>query len=896
MDQHWLRRIGSKLRAAVLRRRLDRDLEDELQFHLSMRHDDYQAEGLGPAQARDAARRRFGNAALLKEACRDTWSFVSLDAFFKDIRYAGRTLTHNSGVTAACILTIALGIGASTATFTAVDNILIQPLPYRSSKQLVFVWDNFLKLNFRHIPAAPAEFLDYRNRNRVFSDVAAFSTGTADLTGSGDPEQVPVAYVSTNLFAVLGAEPAAGRLFSADETQIGKKHVVLISDGLWKRRFGSDPALAGKTLTLDGAAYTIAGIMPARFEFPNRSFQFAVPADIFAPLSFTTAEFEDRGGVHGINVIAALKPGIEVQQAQTDMDRVAAQLESEYPRSYRGPHGEDAGWRLTVVSLQDQVVGRMRPALLILSASVAFVLLIACANVASLLLARAAVRQREFAIRAALGGGRVRLIKQLLTESTLLGVFGGCLGLLIAYAGLRALLAFGPADVPRLNDVTVNGRALAFTLSTSILAGILFGLAPAIRTSGPNLTVPLKENGRGFGPGRRNRLGNALIVAEIALALILVVSAALMAKSFHGISQVDPGFRAENVLTASVELSSTRSSDTGSRETFYNLLLQKLEATPGVQSAALITNLPMSGHNSQAPFTIRGRDYDANGVPPSAIRHVASKGYFKTIGVPLLSGRDFSDEDTDDARAAVIINQKLAFDFWKGGNAVGQQLKIGGPGSPNPWMTIVGVAGAVRQIGLDSEPAPELYLPYIQNPGAEMDVVVRAYSNPADLAPAVRAAVRSIDPLQPVASIATMESIVDRTLAGQRFNAILMSVFAAIALILAAVGIYGLMNYSVAERTREIGICIALGAGRNDILKLVVARGLKLAVAGVFLGAASAFAWTRLLASLLYGVSPSDPSVFIAISVLFIAVALLAAYLPAKRAMSVDPLAALRYE
>jgi putative ABC transport system permease protein len=806
-----------------------------------------------------------------------------MERLFQDLSYGLRTLIKKPAFTIVAVLALALGIGANTAIFSVVNTVLLKPLPYKDADRLVMVWEERTKLGFPTDTPAPANFIDWKRENQVFEDMAAIAGRTFNITGTGEPEKVEGQRVSASLFPLLGVEPHLGRWFTPDEDRPGNNRVAIINHGLWQRRFGSDPGLINQTITLNDESYTVVGVMPPRFDFLGRF------SEVWVPIAMSDEEAAIRGG-HYLMVVARTKTGVSTEQTQADMSRVAAGLEGRYPQT-------NTSVGATVKTFSDQFVGSIRTPLIILFVAVGFVLLIACANVANLLLARATARQKEIAIRTALGAGRARLVRQFLTESLLLAAVGGACGLALAAVGLRALVALIPENVVQAKDVTIDAGVLAFTLLIALLTGVVFGIVPALGASRPDLNEALKEGGKGSPGAGRSRVRNLLVVAEVALALVLLAGAGLLINSFIRLRGVDAGFNPDNLLTMKVVLPDTRYDEPNERSAFYDALLERVHSLAGVESAAVTTSLPLTFKGNSIGFTIEGRPEPAPDQIPIAVTRVISHGYFKTMGIPLLQGRQFGDQDTKESAGAVVVSETMARTFWPGEDAIGKRIKRGRYNSQQPWITVVGVVGNVRQFELETEGRPLMYLPYEQADFfAPRDLVVRTAGDPLSLVAAVRNEVWAVDRDQPVSNISTMEEILSESLAAQRFNMLLLGIFAAIALVLAAVGIYGVMSYSVTQRTHEIGVRMALGATPSDVLRMVVGHGGRLVLAGIAIGLVAAFALTRVMASMLFGVGAADPATFAAISVVLASVALLASYLPARRATKVDPMIALRYE
>ncbi|HEV3471346.1 MAG TPA: ABC transporter permease [Pyrinomonadaceae bacterium] len=803
---------------------------------------------------------------------------------WQDLRYGVRTLLKNPGFTAVAVVALALGIGANTAIFSVVNAVLLRPLPYRDPDRLVMVWEDNTKGGYpRNTPAA-ANFLDWREQSRVFEGMAAIANQSFALTGAGEPERIDGRRVSASLFPLLGVEPLLGRVFLPEEDQPGAGRAVILSHGLWQRRFGSDPNITGKALTLNGESHTVVGVMPAHFRFPARE------DELWVPIAFTNEQAANRG-THYLQVVARLRPGVTVEQAQAEMSAIAARLQEQYP-------SQNTGVGAAVVPLHEQLVGDIRPALLILLGAVGFVLLVACANVANLLLARAAARHKEIAVRVALGASRMRLIRQFLTESLLLAAVGGLAGLLLSLWGVNLLRAFIPESISQVGAVSIDAKVLGFTLLVSLLTGLIFGLAPATQASNFNLNETLKEGGRDSSAGSRgNRIRAVLVVAEVAVSLVLLIGAGLLINSFLRLRSVDPGFRADNLLTMRIVLPELKYPDQARRAAFYAEALRRIEALPGVESAAVTNWIPLVRQGDSNSFTVEGQPDPGPGRSPSVATRVVSPRYFDTMGIQLLRGRQFGEQDRADSPPVVIVSEAMARRSWPGADPVGKRMKMGGYNSDAPWMEVVGVVKDVRQFELTAEPRPQIYLHYEQPAFFRpSNLVVRTGADPLGLAATVRKTVWEIDKDQPVSNISTMEDVLSESISRQRFSMLLLGIFAGVALVLAAVGIYGVMSYSVAQRTHEIGIRMALGAQAADVLKLTVGQGLRLVLVGVAIGLAAAFALTRLMESLLYGVSATDPATLVTISLVLITVALLASYVPARRATKVDPLTALRYE
>ncbi|PYK56620.1 MAG: hypothetical protein DME48_00585 [Verrucomicrobia bacterium] len=803
---------------------------------------------------------------------------------WQDLRYAMRTLAKNPAFTSIAIIAIALGIGANTAIFSVVNAVLLRPLPFKNPEQLVMVWENATHLGFPKNTPSPPDFLDWQRQNTVFTGMAAMAERSFNLTGIGEPERLDGRRVSANLFDLLGVPALLGRTFVPDDDRPGA-HVVLLSHSLWQRRFGSDPSVIGRPVILNGESFTVIGVMPHSVHLPAYG---TWQDKLWVPIAFTNEEVTERGN-HFLDVIARMKPGITFKQAQAEMETIAARLAKQYPRS-------NTRIGATVTPLHEEIVGDIKPALLILLGAVGFVLLIACANVANLLLARAAAREKEIALRLALGASRFRLTRQFLTESVLLAFLGAGLGLLLALAGVRVLKTFVPSMILQIQAINIDGRVLLFTASIALLTGIVFGLAPAMHALDSNLNDSLKEGGRDPAVSRKgNQLRGLLVIGEVAVSFILLIGAGLLINSFLHLRNLDPGFRTDHLLTMKVDLSELKYPDGQRRSVFFDEALRHIRALPGVQSVAVAGNLPFTYNGDSASIAVEGIPDPPPDQWPDVIYRAIGPGYFSTMGIPVIRGRDFTDQDKADSKKVVVISEKTAQHYWPEQDPIGKRLKTGATTSHAPWREVIGVVKDVRQNDFIAQPKMQMYFDYrqLKDPAANA-LVVRTSVEPMSLATSVRDAIWAVDKDQPVADIDTMDHIVSEAIARQRFSMLLLGSFATLALGLAAVGIYGVMSYSVAQRTHEIGIRMALGARRTDVLQMTVKQGLRLVGIGMLVGLVAAFLLTRVMASLLYGISATDPITFLGISLVLLAVAILASYVPALRATKVDPIVALR--
>jgi len=807
-----------------------------------------------------------------------------METLWQDLRFGLRQLLSKPGVTLIAVLSLALGIGANTAIFSLVDAVLLRPLPFHEPDRLVMVWEDATQVGFPRNTPAPANYADWKSQNKTLEDMAALNWRNYALTDEGEPEKVEAQGVTANFFSLLGVKPLLGRSFTADEDKEGADRVALISYGLWQRRFGGDPALVGKEILLDGQKRTVLGVMPAGFQFLSKE------TGLWVPMAFSAEDLANRGG-HYLTVVARMKPGVTLTAASADIAAVTRRINQDHPM-----HGFELG--SVVISLREQLAGDVRISLIVLLVAVGCVLLIACANIANLLLSRGASRYREIAVRTALGAGRLRIVRQLLTESTLLAVAGGLTGLLFAWLSFSFLKQIIPESMAMNAGVKIDARIFGFTLLLSLLTGIVFGLAPAMQAAKVDLNEALKQSGgrTGTGAGHR-RLRSALVVTEIALALVLLVGAGLLIQTFLKLRALDIGVNPENVLTLRTQLPRSKYGELSRRTAFYQQVLERVRALPGVVAAGYTTAVPLTWKGGTSGFTVEGK---VEGPGQDANNRQVTAGYLETMGVKLRQGRFFDEHDDAQAQPVAVINETMARQYWPGESAVGKRFRLGGTDSTSPWRTVIGVIGDVKEMGLEAPPKAEFFFPYQQLPdmlwNLPRDLTVRTTGDPLSVAAAVRQAVWSVDPAQPVSNVRTMEEIMAEEVAQRRIGMTLLAAFAALALLLASLGIYGVLSYAVTQRTQEIGIRMALGANRRAVLRLVMADGLRLAGVGVAIGLGASFALTRLMSGLLFGVSASDPRTLVGVTLLLTAVALLACYIPARRAAKVDPMIALRYE
>jgi putative ABC transport system permease protein len=875
---YWLRFTRLRLEGLLRKERVEEELDAELRFHLMMRAQENLRGGMTPEGAASAARRRFGSLDRVKDAAREIKGGGMLGTLLQDARYGVRMMLKTPVLTLIAVLTLAAGVGANTAIFSVVNAVLLKGLPYHDASRLVLVSGASQGAGPGALSAAEAQ--DFAAQLTTLDDFAAMQSQSVNLTGGAEPERVRGGFVTANFFDVFQLRPTAGRTFTRGEDQPGAERVAVVNEKFWRQRLNSDPQLAGQKVILNGEPYSVVGVVPDSFRHP---------LDDEVEVWMTVQRFPGyapRRDARFLLGVGHLKPGVTPTQAQVEADTVAARLAQTYP-------ADNAGRGVKVELLEEMVVRNMRPILLALFAAVGCILLIACSNLANLTLARGTARQKEFALRAALGAGGWRLTRQLLTETTLLALLGGVIGLLLARWGTDLLLAANPDVLPR-GDVRLDAAVLLFTLGAAVLTGFLFGLTPAWQISRLDLHTTLKAAGRSGGDGAGAlRARSVFVVAQIALALVLLVGGALFIKSFYTLLQVDPGFRTANLLSLEYRLPRNKYREESEQWAFHRQVVENLKAVPGVQSAALVRGLPLTGNTNSLGIALPDRDVPPAGQEPQVIFNTATPDYFTTIGIPLIQGRLFNDGDRLDTPVAYLINQTFARRFWPGQDPVGKQIRIAGD---DTLGTVVGVVGDAKQDWLSEEQRPQFYGSYGQFAGSFATVVVRTRVEPMSLAQGVREAVWKVDRDQPVWKVRTVESLLAYNVADKRFLMLLMVVFAGLALAITAIGLYGVVNYMVGRRTHEIGIRMALGARAIDVFRLVVAHGMRLALAGVGLGLLASFALTRFIQGLLFGVSPTDTVTFAGVSALLCGVALLACYLPARRATKVDPLVALRQD
>ena len=873
--ERWLYSIPLRLRSLFRRNDVEHELDDELQFHLDQKTQLYVTAGLAPEEARRSALRDIDGLELRKEECRDARGVSRLEDLTQDLRFSARTLRKAPGFTAAAVLTLALGIGANAAIFSVVEAVLLRSLPYPNSEQLLTLTSN------QSLP----DLEDIQKQTNSFAAVGGLTFQALDFTGEHEPVQISAGLCNPDLFDALGFQPAIGRSFSPAEDRYGGPALVVLTHGFWTRYFGADSSIVGKSIRLSGNSYTVIGVMPREFWLPGK------PVDLLASLRVISPLAAKFRGVHFLHTYFRLKPGTPIAQARAEMENVDRWLTLHYPE-------ENTDFHRRLLPLRDAIVGDVRPELLVLFAAVGFVLLIACVNFASLQLARCATRQREIAIRSALGAPFGRLIRQMLTESVFLSLLGGAAGLVLAALGVRLLMTLTPAGLPRITNTSIDAAVLGFTFAVSLLTGVVFGLVPALHATVFGVSAKLKEDARTTAGGASgHRLRKFLVVSEIALALVLLISAGLMIRSFVLLHRVDPGFRTDNLLTMRIELPEARYREQSKQRQFHRELLDGLNSIPGVQ-AALVSELPMSGDYLTHNFVIEGGPPLPAGSEPEVQTRTVAGDYFRVMGIPLLAGRDFGPQDRTGNQHVAVVNRAFVAQHFPAQEPVGARIEWARSDPPD-WMTIVGVVGDIKHFGPGEPEEPAVYDLYSQTAQQWkrwMYLALRGAVSPGVLLAQTKERLWAIDNQLPVTQVFTMSHVLAASLDHRRFNLTLLGIFAAAALALAVVGIYGVMSYAITQRTNEIGLRVALGAQHRDVLWLILGQGLRLALVGGTLGIAASFALTRYMSHLLFGISPRDPQTFVAIPFALFAVALLACYIPARRAMRVDPIAALHYE
>ncbi|MCI0488710.1 MAG: ABC transporter permease [Blastocatellia bacterium] len=881
----WKDEIRKRLAPLKLSPVREAEIIEELSQHLEDRYRELFTGGASEEDARRAVLSELSDSRLLAEGLRRVERIIEQEPvvfgarrrnmirdIWQDLRYSVRSIWKNPGFTSIAVLTLALGIGPITAIFTLAHAVLLKPLPFKEPERLAMVWKNTGN------PSSVPDFVDWRDQNQVCEQMGAFSTSTFNLLSEGEPEAIPGAFVSAGMLAALGVEPMLGRWFLPNEDQPGGAPLVVLSHTLWQQRFGADPNIIDRNLIFDAKPYTVVGVMPQGFAWPSG-------VRLWATAPFDANDPGTPRGSNFLNIVARLKPGISIEQARTNLQTI---LQPQYPNQIQ----------LNVVSLHEQLVGDTRTPLLVLLGAIAFVLLIACANVANLLLVRAAARQKEVAVRTALGASRFRLFRQLLTESLLLTATGGAVGLLLAFLSLDLLVSLSPIKIPRLSEVGIDGRVIGFLSSIVLLTGALLGTLSAFRLSEGDLREALKEGaGRATAGRTRQRLRSGLVVAEIGLSLVLLIGTGLMLRSFLSLRAIDPGFKPEGVLSVNLSLPQSRYPEWSQRAEFVRQAIERLEAMPQARSVASAAYIPLSGNYNSRRFAIQGLPLPEPGREPFANNTPVSPDYFRTLGMPLVAGRAFTVRDDIEAPGVAIVNQTFARRYFAGEEVIGKHIRFYSSSDPQPpWLEIVGVAGDIRQASLSAEARPEIYVPHAQSAWSFINFFVRTDGDPMSLVVALKSAIREIDKDQPVSSIATLDEVLADSIADRRGLMFLLGVFAAVALALATVGIYGVISHSVSQRTREIGIRLALGAQPRDVLKLILRQGLLLILAGLGLGLTGAIGLTRLMSDLLFEVSTTDLITFISVPLILTVVALMACCVPARRATRVDPMVALRYE
>jgi putative ABC transport system permease protein len=886
----WLNRTRSAARNLTNGSKQSRDLDEEIRAHVELMAEEKMANGMEPERARREARIEAGGIEQVKENVRSGRAGAWLDVLVQDMRFGIRVLIKNPGFTIVAVLALALGIGANTAMFSIVNSVLLRPLPYGQPDRLVKVWTRFTDIglpNDQNWISAP-EFRDITELNKSLSEVAAYGGQNFNITTQGAPSRVVGAQVSPSLFSILGAQAERGRVFSPDEAQPGHDTVLLLSHGLWQRRFGGDPGIVNRQIQANGKTYTVVGVMPAGFDFPEE-------AEMWAPLSFTTDDLgPNNRGSHGLEVIGRIKPGVTFGQARADLELVGSEM-AEQHKEY--PYAK-YNFTLIAMPLLEDIAGDMKGPLWILMGAVALVLLIACANLAGLLLVRAASREREIAIRIALGAGARRIVRQLITESLLLSLLGGAIGMMLAPLALKALVESNAVALPRVVSTHIDLGVLLFTTALSLVTGILFGIIPALHVIRDVNCTALREGGRTQTVGASSRrLRRILVAGETAIALILLIGAGLLFKSFLHVLEVSPGFRADGVLTMRTALPNEKYPKPEQIRAFYRDALERIDRLPGVEAAGVVSNIPLGGGNSSGTITVDTQSVPRDKTELEADQRVISPGYFKAMGVPILRGRDFDDRDSDTAAPVAIVDQTMAEKYWPGEDPIGKRVKLGDLNSTKmPWLTIVGEVGHVHNRTLEAMSRTEVYWPEAQLPFSALTFAIRTSGDPLSLAPTVQKEIQAIDPDQPVYRVRAMTAVMAESVARRRLGATLLGVFAALALLLSVLGIYGVIAFDVAQRTNEIGIRIALGAQRGSVMQLMLSDGLRPVLMGIFVGMVGGAICGRLIRTMLFDAHSLDPIVLAGVALAMAVVACAACLFPAWRAARLSPMTALRYE
>jgi putative ABC transport system permease protein len=874
-----------RLRALFRRKTVEAELDDELRFHFDFTVQKYEASGLTREEALRRVRLEFGGIGQVKEECREARGVHFMEELFQDVRYGLRMLRKSPGFTAVALLTLALGIGANTAIFSVVYGVLLRPMPYKDAGGLVVLNETTPRVG--QVSVSYPNFLDWRSGNRSFSQMAAVANVSFNLAGVDQPENIMGEAVPPYFLSMLGVRPILGRDFDASEEKAGTAPVVLLSYQLWQSHLGGGPGVLGHTINLDGKSFTIIGVLPPDFVSIDKT-------DIMIPIGVWltgNSDANNRGDRGDMSVIARLAPGVSLRQARAEMDAIAARLAAAYPIA-------NDQFGAVLRPIREVFVGDIQPAILVLFGAVIFVLLIACANVANLFLMRGASRTREIALRIALGATRGRIVRQMLAESLVLAFFGGLLGVAISIAGIRGLAQLIPTGGMAGAAVNLNGAVLLFAAAAVVVSSFMFGLVPAMNLTKPEVQSELKEGGRAVSAGAgQNRLRGLLAVAEVAVALILLVGAGLMMKSLYRLMSVDPGFQTNRLLTMEMDLRTAQYAKDPAVLNFWRQVLDRVRVLPGVEAAALGTVVPLTDSHSRSDITIEGMALPKPGSFPHPDRHSVSPGYLRALGVPLLRGREFTDADQQNSPLVGMVNAAIARQFFPNQDVLGKRFMFGHPSTDPPkWITIVGVTADTKLYGLANPARLEVYVPLRQSVSSDMNLIVKSAADPGALTSSIRGAIASIDKDQPIFAIATMQELVKSSVSTRRITLILLGLFSALALVLAAIGIYGVISYSVAQRTHEIGIRMALGADGGGVLRMILAQGVKIAGAGVVIGLGASFGLTRLMTKLLFSVSAADPTTFAAVAIVLVLVALLACYIPARRALRVDPIIALRYE